>query len=297
MAWSQVDAVRWVMRHPLNRNHQVAALLRWTSAQLCAHVLQQVRLVPFVDGTRLYVGQGLTAANMQHYAGLGELDVMGFLMHYLLPTDLLADIGGNVGVITVLASGVAGARTLAFEPDKRNFHWLERNVSANSLAGRVQALKMAVGEASGTLRLTSDLGASNRAACESDRSIQEVRCGTLDRLCADDVPTVIKADIEGFEVPMLRGAAAVIANPQLSAVVLELKNHGKRYGFDEGEVFSRLAEHGFSPFTYEPFERRLIALNASGRRPHNTIFLRDPMAASTRLTQAPKRRVIWGQRV
>src|SRR5262249_41126857 len=146
---TQVEAVRWVTGHPLNRGRRTAALLRWTATQIRSHLSREPRLGPFIDQTRLDIGRGLTSANIQYYAGLGEPDVMGFVMHYVRPHDVFADIGANVGVMTVLAAGVAGARVVAVEPDAGAHAWLERNVRANDLDSRVQCVRMAVGEHSG----------------------------------------------------------------------------------------------------------------------------------------------------
>src|SRR5262249_30185499 len=130
---TQIEAVRWIAGHPLNRGRRTAAVLRWLGSQVRSHLWSEPRLVPFIDRTRLYIGPGLTSANMQYYAGLGEPDVMGFLMHYVRPRDVFADVGANVGVMTVLAAGVGGARAIAIEPDGATYSWLERNVRANDL--------------------------------------------------------------------------------------------------------------------------------------------------------------------
>jgi FkbM family methyltransferase len=297
MIRAQLDAIRWVTTHPLNRGRRTAALARWAAAQARAGVLRSPRLVPFVDDTHLYVGRGLTSANMQHYAGLGEPDVLGFVMHYLREGDVFADVGANVGVLTVLAAGVAGARTVAIEPDPRTFDWLERNIEANGLGTRVRRIASAVGDVHGELRLTAGLGAANRAATAGESGAQSVPCDTLDELLKDDHPTVLKADVEGFELPMLRGAAAILDDPRLQVVLLELKNHGARYGYDEDDVRALLARHGFQSFTYDPVARHLTPLEECECRPHNTIFVRNPALVIDRLRAAPRRRVIWDQRI
>jgi FkbM family methyltransferase len=296
MIRAQLDAVRWVVGHPLNRRRRGRALARWVGQQVSAHVLGRNRLVPFIDDTRLYVGKGLTTSNMQHYGGLGEPDVMGFLLHYLRPDDLFVDIGANVGVMSVLAGGAVGARTVACEPDPDNFAWLQRNVAANRLEGRVALHPLALGDAPRALRFTIGKGATSRAALD-DEAGREVACETLDRLLDGQCPAVLKADVEGFELPILRGATVTLAQPSLAAIVLELKKHGARYGFADGEIHQLMTSHGFTPHSYDPFVRRLSAQSESSPRVANVIFLRDPNAAAERLRTAPSRMTIWGQRL
>ena len=296
MTWSHLDTIRWIVRHPLNRDRRSAALIRWAVQQVNAQILRRTRLVPFIDNTSLYVGRGLTTSNMQYYGGLGEPDVEGFLLHYLRPDDLFVDIGANVGVMSVLAAGAAGARTIACEPDPDNLVWLRRNIAANHLGEMVAICPVALGEVVQNLRFTVGQGAVSRAAL-SHEAARDVACETLDTILDGQVPVAIKADVEGFELPILRGARATLTAPGLSAIVLELKKHGARYGFSDDAILTLLAEHGFVPHTYDPFERRLAALDLHVSRTANVIFLRDPKAAPARLRNAPSRTVIWGKRL
>jgi hypothetical protein len=135
----------------------------------------------------------------------------------------------------------------------------------------------------------------NRAASPADHTIQSVPCETLDRLCGTEQPSVLKADIEGYELPALHGATAILSDNRLGAVILELKDHGARYGFDEGVMFALMEAHGFAPFTYDPLTRRLRPIEALNRKPANKIFLRNAADAAIRLHRAPRRRLIWGQ--
>lgn len=297
MSWSQVDALRWIVNHPLNREHRAAALLRWATAQLRARIGPACRLAPFVDETQLYIGRGQTAANMQHYTGLGEPDVMAFLMHFLRPDDLFVDVGANTGVMTVLAGGVTGASVMAFEPDEETFGWLKRNVSANGLESRVRCYAMAVADTAGEMRLTKGLGAENRAARPGEDAAQRVACVRLDTVLEDAKPTVLKVDVEGFETPVLSGAERVLDDRSLQAAILELKGHGRKYGFDESDLRAKMERAGFLPFSYDGLTRALIPFGQVRRRPANTIFLRDPEAAMARLSGAPKRRLIWDQMI
>ncbi|MEL0113636.1 MAG: FkbM family methyltransferase, partial [Rickettsiales bacterium] len=221
MTWSQFDALRWVLKHPLNRGRQGRALMRWAGTQMRSHIFGHVRAVPFIDDVRLYIGPGLTVPNMQHFAGLGEMDVMGFLMHFLRPDDVFVDVGANVGVISVLGAGIAGARTIAVEPDPQAFKWLRRHAELNGLDGRIATEEAALGEINGTISLSDDRGAANRVALPGDGSSQSVRCLPLDELLADEKPNVIKIDVEGYELPVLRGARNTLRQQELAAVIVE----------------------------------------------------------------------------
>lgn len=297
MTWSQFDALRWVLKHPLNRGRQGRALMRWAGTQMRSHIFGHVRAVPFIDDVRLYIGPGLTVPNMQHFAGLGEMDVMGFLMHFLRPDDVFVDVGANVGVISVLGAGIAGARTIAVEPDPQAFKWLRRHAELNGLDGRIATEEAALGEINGTISLSDDRGAANRVALPGDGSSQSVRCLPLDELLADEKPNVIKIDVEGYELPVLRGARNTLRQQELAAVIVELRGHGARYGYDENELETILSTAGFQAFSYDPVDRRLVAVAECPWRVRDAIFLRRPDEAAARLKGAPARKVIWDRMI
>ena len=75
-----------------------------------------------------------------------EFADMAFVLHFLRPGDLFADVGANVGSYTILAPGVVGCRTVAFEPDPVTAAALERNIALNRISERVETRKAAVGE-------------------------------------------------------------------------------------------------------------------------------------------------------
>jgi len=292
---AQRDAVAWIVGHPLNRGRRAAALLRWAAWRAGLALSARERPVAFVGGAVLMGGRGRTSVNAQHYAGLGDLSTMGFLLHALRPGDHLADVGANEGVMAVLAAAACGARVEAFEPGPESADRLEANVERNGLGGLVRCRRLALGEAPGRLRLASAGGAENRIDPAGDGPEADV--ATLDDALEGASPTVLKIDVEGFEVPVLRGASRVLADPGLAAVVIELKGRGRRAGYDEAEAFARLRGAGFRPFDYDALGRRLIPLEGDPRIPHDKVFLRDPEGMAARLSAAPRRATIWGREV
>jgi predicted RNA methylase len=75
----------------------------------------------------------MTGATGNIYAGLHDFHEMALLLHFLRPCDVFVDIGANVGAYSVLASGVVGAKTFAFEPVPQTFACLRDNVRMNDL--------------------------------------------------------------------------------------------------------------------------------------------------------------------
>ena len=120
-----------IWRHPLNRGHEIAGIGRWLRWQIASRLVSGPILAPFVGKTCLVARPGETGITGNIYYGLAEYEDMAFALHLLRPGDLFIDVGANAGTYTVLASGVAGAFTEAFEPIPPTADRLELNIAVN----------------------------------------------------------------------------------------------------------------------------------------------------------------------
>lgn len=158
-------------------------------------------------------------------------------MRQLQPDDILWDVGANVGVYTIYAGQMTGARVLAIEPGAANYWTLCKNIQLNKLDSRVTALCMALGDehkcADLFLSSTKSGGAQNALDKPLNDLGQEfvpqfrqgmlsVPADVLVETMGAPQPTAIKIDVDGFELQVLRGARKVLANPLLRRVSLEL---------------------------------------------------------------------------
>jgi FkbM family methyltransferase len=280
--------LRFVLAHPLAGRAPLASLARVLRWQLRSRLGDGEAVAPFVGPTRLLLRRGLSSATAAHYAGLTDFAEMGFLLHLLRPDDLFADVGANVGVWTVLASGVCGARTVAAEPAAETLRHLDATIALNGLTALVEPRAVALGAAPGRLPFTTGRGATNRLAAPGEAvAVREVPVETLDSLFADRAPLLLKVDVEGAEAAVLAGGARVLADPALKAAILETSGHGDRLGADSGDaaVHAAMAAAGFAAHDYDPFTRALTPRAGPGRP--NTLYLRDAGFARARLAAAP----------
>jgi FkbM family methyltransferase len=111
------------------------------------------------------------------------------------------DIGANVGFYT-LGMSALGAKVRAFEPLPANLIDLRRHIAINRLTVDVQSV--AVSDKGGTRRFSGS-GATGRLTPEG-LAVRTVRLDDLDGL-----PDVVKIDVEGGELAVLRGASGLIA--------------------------------------------------------------------------------------
>ena len=109
-------------------------------------------VVPYVDDTVLVVRRAMTGATSAIYVGLIELNNMSFALHLLRDSDLFGDIGANIGVYTVLASGVRGDRSIAVEPVPKTFADLRRNMALNFKGALVETRQVGISSQVGAVQ-------------------------------------------------------------------------------------------------------------------------------------------------
>ena len=285
--------LKYCWGHPLNAGGRLASLGRVARWQIAARLVPVPMALPFVQGTALLTSRGMTGATGNWYCGLHEVAEMGFVLHMLRPGDHFLDVGANVGSYTVLAGGAVGARVTAVEPVPATFGALLRNVALNGLGERVRCCQAGLSEQRGTLRFSIDLDTMNHVLADGEVCPSvEVPVFPMDDLVASDAPSLIKMDVEGHELAVLRGARATMAGPGVLAVVMEISDgSARRYGARAAELFMSMREFGYSPFRYDPFKRRLMDW-AGGTA--NAIFVRDRAAVEARLDSAPVFRLVNG---
>jgi len=271
--------------HPLNRGSELAAIARWIRWQLASRVAARPIIVPFVGGTNLFARAGETGVTGNIYYGLAEYEEMAFALHLLRAGDVFVDIGANAGSYSVLASGVTGARTIAFEPIAETADRFEANVRLNQLEERVTLHRLGVGSGSGMLRFTTDRDTVNRVAIDGEAGT-EIPIASLDEMLDGLSPTLVKLDVEGFESEVLAGARDTISRPSLLAIIVEINDSFRVYGGTLQQVVQPLEAAGFRPYAYDPATRSLHPLTGPNARAGNTIFVRDESDSLERLRTA-----------
>jgi FkbM family methyltransferase len=280
---------RFISRHSLTRDHQLAAWLRFIRWQIGSRLLKYPLIIPWIGSTKLIIERGMVGATGNFYCGLHEFEDMGFVLHFLRRDDLFLDIGANVGTYTVLAAGVTGSSVMAFEPIPTTHARLLSNLQVNSLNASVVALNIGLGAESGYLVFSADLDSENhvlQTGMQIEGEITRVNVDSLDNVLGGRMPTMIKIDVEGFETEVIRGGALTFNSPSLMAVLIELNGSGQRYGFSEKVIRDSFVDRGFSPYCYDPFKRSLkpIADNCINKNA-NTLYIRNVKVVQKRLLE------------
>ena len=179
------------------------------------------------------------------YFNLVEPRLTAVLLRHLKQGDVFLDIGANVGYYTVLASRVVGpsGAVIAVEPALRNLCFLATHIRLNG-AGNVRVVPAACSDTA-AVRLFSPGADPARGhlatTVEGTAGAAIVAAITVDALLAraEVIPHVIKIDVEGGELDVLRGAHATLA---ASRPVILLATHSAKLRTD---CLAHLAGYGY----------------------------------------------------
>lgn len=281
--------IKNINRHPLAGRHRWRGYYRLCRWQLLSRLAGKKLRVKFTSRCSLWVKQGMTGATGNIYMGLHDFPEMAFLLHFLRSEDRFVDVGANIGSYTVLASAHIGCRSVAFEPVPDTFQALLANISLNGVQNRVMPVKAAVGARPGILSITASLDTVNHVIQEAEAgrsaAIRVPVVTVDDTVGKEQVPALVKIDVEGFEWEVLQGMQHTLANRKLKALIIELNGSGERYGYSDKKIHKWLLDQGFRAFGYDPFKRDLTEAASHGE--HNTIYLRDLAFVRERLKFAP----------
>jgi FkbM family methyltransferase len=169
---------------------------------------------------------------------LHDVAVMPQFLKHIARRGVVVQAGGNVGVYPAhLAPHFREVYT--FEPDKKNYECLVENLA--SAKGKIAAYNAALGEVEGECGLST----------EDNRNVGAIRVGagkgvqvrTIDalNLYACDL---IWLDIEGYELPALKGAKETIEK-FWPAVIIEDNGLSEKHGIPAGSAVEWLHDMGY----------------------------------------------------
>lgn len=219
-------------------------------------------------------GQRMTSASFDrwlylrlHRAGRIGGTERDSLQSIVRPGMTALDVGANLGLYTVLLSRLVGTsgRVIAFEPDPHHFALLLKNCALNACAN-VEAHNLALGSDKKRLLLHKEiLNSGNNflgAGSRHSRSELEVDVVSIDGFLPALRPDLVKIDVQGWEVEVLRGMRRMLTNAPHIALYLEFWPMGlRRAGSSPDELLDLLAGQGFQIYLSE--NRRHTPLGAT----------------------------------
>jgi FkbM family methyltransferase len=210
---------------------------------------------------------GATASiDAPRHRGLAdEFDRMGAyepettaLCHALLRPGMVAiDVGANVGYFTVLFADIVGPQgyVLSFEPCRSTCTILRHNVAKNAFR-HVHVVHAAVTHTTGKIQLyysTSEETHSIGRIESTTEAAETVAAWALD-VYVDQVPLsrldLLKIDVEGADLDVLRGARALLAKHR-PYVIVEASEMSSTFGYKPNALSAFLEQAGYRVLAIE----------------------------------------------
>jgi FkbM family methyltransferase len=230
------------------RRHRVYRLL----SRVAANRYERYR----VDGGFIYLNLHESPLMVQRAMGAYERRKTALIRRLLREGMTFVDVGANKGDFTLLAGKLVGAtgRVISIEPEPENYSYLCRSIELSGYRNvKTFALALSDSEGSAKLRLAPTSGGHTLASEQKiGNNTIPVETTTLDSLlarCGIDKVDVIKIDVQGWELQVLRGAHRTLDSNSAAVLLLDLpKQPVKRSAI--GEYASELGLRLYRDFQF-----------------------------------------------
>jgi len=163
-----------------------------------------------------------------YYFGFYEKGTMHIINKCLQKGDIFVDAGSSVGQMSLLASKIVGStgRVLAFEPHTGRYSDLLNSIVKNNCKN-ITAFNVGLGMKNGEIRLYKDRCSPSMVKKKDDEPFEIVKIMTLDTVLTNEgIHNVhmIKIDVEGFELAVLKGANHLFKSLNAPIICIEYSN-------------------------------------------------------------------------
>lgn len=219
-----------------------------------------------------------------YYFGEYEAGTLSVLSKFLHEGDVFLDVGANIGFHSLVAARFVGKSGLVFaiEPHPETYKILEENIRLNAFRN-ICPMNIALGAEVSEARIYDRLDISRGSASlirpegASEGKGKRVKMVTIDTLIERHnlhIPSLIKIDVEGFE---LKGARALLSSPQAPALSIEFCKRHPTQGGDVRDIYYLIKsanDYSFFKLKYgERLPSELVRISDEKELPyHDNVF-------------------------
>jgi FkbM family methyltransferase len=175
----------------------------------------------------------------------------------LQPGDTFVDVGANVGLYSSILSRLRNVfqktNYLAIEPHPDTAQRLRYSVGAD-----VTVLNIGISERATELGFTSGVTSGVFKITTPESAETKIHCERLDALLLPQTDLVVKIDVEGHELPVLRGAAGLFEKQRIKVIYID--------GYSDDAIPVLLRQCGFTLF-----DGRTLA-RCDAEAPHHSLL-------------------------
>jgi len=238
------------------------------------------------DGQRLHISGNVeprATLDLYYHQGdaIEEPHVSSLFCSLIKKGMTVVDVGAFIGYYTLLAAKRVGSegKVFAFEPYPPSFSLLLKNIQVNKWRN-IQASQLAVSDSEGERKLNIPYGPSNSSfgALPNIKDSITIKTVSLDSFLQVTDVDVIKIDVEGAELEVLRGMKKILAEGR-PKIICEV--HPRKISFldySTKEISDFLKEYNYNTYLISEKEPKLIPMTEilNDKRRHY-LFTREEM--------------------
>ena len=181
-----------------------------------------------------------------YYFGEYEAGTLSVFRGILAKGDVFLDVGANIGFLSLSAARFVGesGTVYAVEPHPEIYKILQENVHLNRIKN-VCPMNVALGAEVSEARIYDNLSINSASASlirpsnATEQSGKPCRVTMIDILLERGMcpPHLIKIDVEGFELEVLKGARTLLSSPQAPALCVEFSGLHPTYGGNVHDIY------------------------------------------------------------
>ena len=245
------------------------------------HVLKTIHGVQLLIDPSVDKGVELSL----YETGTYEKGTIQLLNEFLKSGSTFLDIGANIGLMSSIASKIVGAsgKVLAVEANPKTIEILQHNLALNK-AENVSIFPFALGSEKGSATLFENWNVNRGGASLLSQDQQEgieVPVEKLDDIFENDKIDLIKIDVEGFELEVLKGGIELLKK-QLPVLIIEVSQQREN---EVGVTPKEIADFVRSLGNYKLYkqkgtkERRsnLVEITSDGELPNHDNIICIPV--------------------
>jgi len=190
-----------------------------------------------------------TMAEIRHFYPIyGEIKELEDLLDELGKEDIFFDIGSHVGIYSIIsATTIEENQIFAFEPHPLNVKRMKENMKLNNIR-RINIFEVGLSDEDIVGELSVDGKEPGAVGHSVDRRNEayEIKYQEGDKIIKEEnlpKPNIIKIDVEGAELKVLRGLENSLQNCRVCYA--EVSDDLKDFGECRQELFKFFEERGF----------------------------------------------------
>ncbi|PSB03810.1 FkbM family methyltransferase [Merismopedia glauca] len=182
-----------------------------------------------------------------------------FMINRAKGCQTIFDIGANIGYYTIQFARVINGCVYSFEPMSYQFNTLTRNIALNQV-NNITAIKSIVSDTNGVERIyfSSMQNTGLSSVIEESPNYEDVSAVSIDYFCQEqkiDTIDLIKIDVEGYELSVLKGMQQMLSNKQVKSLFVEINALNlRKAGTSPQEICSYLQQFGYSAYSIKSGE-------------------------------------------